>query len=92
MTTIMGYYSLKGNIKVNHLSKEMKHYKKQLMRWAKAIGADRLDIVFYYNEYVGCYAQGWVYFDASNSVTSWSVGKYSKGHYKFKDASKCYAD
>lgn len=80
-------------IKMNYyrLSKEMKHYKKQLIRWAKAIEADRLEIIFYWNEYTGYYAQGWA-FNSDNSVASWSVGKYSKGHYKFKDVSKCYAD
>lgn len=90
MTTTMGYYSLQGKVKVNHLSKEMRHYKKQLVRWAKTIGADRLDIVFYWNEYAGYYAYGWAF--VSNSVSSWGVGKCSKGHYKFKNASKCYAD
>ena len=91
MKITMEYYKFNGNTEVHHLSKTMKHYTKQLTRWAKAIEADRLDIIFYWNEYIGYYAQGWAYF-ADNSVTSWSVGRYSKGHYKFKDMLKCYAD
>lgn len=93
MRTIMKYYSfdLNKDNKVYRLLKEMKHYKKQLIRWAKAIGADRLNITFYWNEYIGYYALGSALFD-DNNIAHWTVGKYSKGHYKFKDVSKCYAD